>query len=157
LKRKKIIWFLFVLLIAWIVTDINYPFKTDIRTIDAAKTARLDGAMGRSNYEKKPVQLFMQSAKLMRNQFHLPFWRSYQVSYYTAKAAFIFKDGTNRNDYAKALPYLQKYYININEISNTAFDVDTAAASELEWWTIRRERLQHPPQEWEEWLTKTHP
>lgn len=155
MKRKKIIWLLLFLLIAWITIDINYAFKTDIHTIDAAETARLDGAMWKSYYEKKPVKLFMQSAQLMRNQFHFPFWRSYQVSYYAAKAAFVFKDGTNRNDYAKALPYLQKYYGHINEISNTAFNADTAAASELEWWIIRRERQQHPPQEWEEWLCKT--
>ena len=31
------------------------------------------------------------------------FWRSYLVSYYNARAAFVFKNGTNRNDYLKAL------------------------------------------------------
>jgi hypothetical protein len=146
---------LLALLFTWIIIDINYPFKTDLRKIDAAETAKLDGAMWRSYYEKKPVKLFMQSAQLMRNQFHLPFWRSYLVSYYAAKAAFVFKDGTNRSDYAKALPYLQKYYGHINDISNTTFNTDTATAAELEWWIIRREREQHPPQEWEPWLAKT--
>jgi hypothetical protein len=71
------------------------------------------------------------------------------------KAAFIFKGGKNRNDYAKALPYLVKYYRHINDISNKAFNADTAASAELEWWIIRREREQHPPQEWEQWLAKT--
>jgi hypothetical protein len=154
-KHKKIILSLLFLLFAWIVTDICYPFKTDIRKIDTAEMARLDGAMWKSYYAKKPVRLFMQSAELMRNQFHMPFFRSYLVSYYLAKAAFTFKDGKNRKEYAKAQPYLLKYYSHINNISNKAFNADSAAAAELEWWIIRRERQQHPPQEWEQWLAKT--
>jgi len=144
-----------LLLLAWIVIDINYPFKTDIRKIDAAETARLDGAMWRSYYEKKPVKLFMQSAELMRNEFHISFWRSYLVSYYAAKAAFVFKEGINRSDYNKALPYLKKYYNNINDISNISFNTDSVAVTELEWWIIRRERDKHVPAEWEDLLAKT--
>ena len=146
---------LFFLLLAWIIIDINYPFKTDIGKIDAAETARLDGGMWKSYYEKKPIKLFMQSRKLLRSQFHMPFFRSCLVSYYAAKAAFVFKDGQNRNDYKKAMPYLVKYYNHINAVSKMPFDADTAAAAELEWWIIRRERVQHPPGEWEQWLAKT--
>lgn len=149
-----IILFLLLMLVAWIIIDINYSFKTDIRKIDAEETARLEGAMWKSYYAKKPVKLFMQSAELMRSQFHMPFFRSYLVSYYAAKAAFVFKDGKSRNDYAKALPYLAKYYGHINEITNIAFNTDSASAAELEWWIIRRERLQHPSQEWEQWVAK---
>ena len=141
-------------LIAWIIIDINYPFKADLHKINAAETATLDGAMWRSYYEKKPVKLFMQSAQLMRNEFHFPFWRSYLVSYYAAKAAFVFKEGVSRNDYEKALPYLVKYYGHINDVSSTPFNVDTTAATELEWWIIRRERDKHPSAEWEQLLAK---
>jgi hypothetical protein len=155
MKRKKVILFLFIILFVWIIIDVNYPFKTDLRKIDASETARLDGAMWKSYYAKKPVKLFMQSAELMRTQFQMPFFRSYLVSYYVAKAAFVFKDGKNRNDYAKALPYLLKYYSHINDVSNKPFNADTAAAAELEWWIIRRERGQHSPNEWEQWLVKT--
>jgi hypothetical protein len=154
-KRRKISWVLVLLFFAWIIIDINYPFKADLQKIDAAETVHLDGAMWRSYYEKKPVKLFMQSAQLMSNEFHFPFWRSYLVSYYAAKAAFVFKDGVSRNDYKKALPYLVKYYSHINDISSTAFNVDTAAATELEWWIIRRERDKHPPEEWVQLLVKT--
>ena len=140
-KRKRIFLYALPLLVVWIIIDINYPFKAELHSINAAETATLDGAMWRSYYEKKPVKLFMQSAQLMRNEFHFPFWRSYLVSYYAAKAAFAFKDGTSRTDYNKALPYLVKYYSYINNVSSTSFNVDTAASAELEWWIIRREEI----------------
>ena len=154
-KRKRIFLYALPLLVVWIIIDINYPFKADLHSINAAETATLDGAMWRSYYEKKPVKLFMQSAQLMRNEFHFPFWRSYLVSYYAAKAAFAFKDGTSRTDYNKALPYLVKYYSYINNVSSTSFNVDTAASAELEWWIIRRERDKRPSVEWEQLLAKT--
>ena len=91
----------------------------------------------------------------MRKEFHFPFWRSHRIAYYAAKAAFVFKDGKSRSDYDKALPYLKKYYSLNNSISEMAFDADSAAKSELEWWIIRRNREQHPPAEWENWLATT--
>lgn len=154
-KRKQILLWLLVLLVAWIGIDLFYPFKKDITRIDATETAGMEGKMWRSYYDKKPVKLFFQSAKLMRKEFHFPFWRSYRVAFYAAKAAFVFKDGKNRSDYEKALPHLKKYYTLISNISETPFNADSAAKSELEWWIIRRNRDQHPPEEWENWLVTT--
>lgn len=154
---KKRNWILLLLtgLIAWIVIDLLFPFKTNIAKIDPVETASLEGKMWRSYYEKKPVKLFFQSAKLMRKEFHFPLWQSFHVAYYPAKAAFVFKDAKNRVDYEKALPYLKKYYRMINDISEKSFDSDSAARTELEWWIIRREREKHPPGEWEQWLALT--
>jgi hypothetical protein len=154
MKKRKIILAGLLLLAVWIITDLNYPFKTDIKKFNAAETARLDGAMWRSYYEKKRVKLFMQSATLMRNQFHIPFWRSNRMAYQVAKAAFVFKDGMNRTDYEKAMPSLTSYYKSIHRISDVSFDAEKAARLELEWWIIRRERLQHPPAEWEKYLAE---
>jgi hypothetical protein len=154
-KRKRIWLWVLILLIGWIAIDLFYPFKRDISKIDAEETARLEGAMWRSYYEKKKVKLLFQAGKLMRNEFHFPLWRSYRVAYYAAKAAFVFKDGHSRTDYEKALPYLKKYYSLINDISTVSFNTDSAALCELEWWIIRRERDKHPPAEWEKWLAET--
>jgi len=146
------LWAVVFLFIAWILTDLYYPFKRDIRKIDGAVIARMDAAMWRSYYEKKRIKLFLEASSLMREQFHFPFWQSQRVAYYAAKAAFVFKDGHTRNEYEKALPYLKKYYLLINNIADASFNVDSAAVSELEWWIIRRERDRHPPEEWEHWL-----
>jgi hypothetical protein len=154
-RRKKVISGLVILLTGWIITDISYPFKININKIDAKETSGMDAAMWRSYYEKKPVKLFFQSARLMRKEFHFPFWRSHRVAWYAARAAFVFKDGNSRSDYGKALPYLKKYYGLINDISITSFNSDSAATSELEWWIIRRDRGQHPPAEWGNYLAAT--
>lgn len=132
-KRKRILLWLLFLFIGWIAIDLFYPFKRDISKINAEETARLDAAMWRSYYEKKKTKLFFQAGKLMRNEFHFPLWRSYRVAYYAAKAAFVFKDGQNPDDYEKALPFLKKYYDLINDISTVSFNTDSAATGELEW------------------------
>jgi len=141
------------LLVLWIAIELLYPYKTNIKKFNSVDVARLDGAMWRSYYEKKKLKLFFQSAELMRKQFGVPFWRSQVMAYHAAKAAFIFKDGHNRTDYDKALPDLIKYYTQIRNISRESFDVDSAARLELEWWVIRRYRNEHPPAEWEKYLS----
>lgn len=144
-----------VILISWVAIDLFYPFKRDISRIDAVETAKMDAAMWKSYYEKRPVKLFFQSARLMRSQFHFPLWQSFPVAYYAAKAAFAFKDGKNRDDYQEALLPLKKYYGLVNRISLNTFDADSAAVTELEWWIIRRDREHHPPAEWEVWIAAT--
>ncbi len=144
-----------LLLAGWIAIDLLYPFKRNISNINAEETARMDAAMWRSYYEKKPLKLFLQSARLMRKEFDFPFWRSHRAAYYAAKAAFVFKDGKDRSDYEKALPYLKKYFSLIDGISTTTFNIDSAARTELEWWIIRRDREKHTPAEWENWLAAT--
>jgi hypothetical protein len=152
MNRRKIILTIVLTLAVWVTIDLNYPFKTDIKKFNATETAILDGAMWRSYYEKKRLLLFLQSARLMRNQFHIPFWRSNLMAYHVAKAAFILKDGKSRADYENALPDLLKYYAAINSISTVSFDAEKAAKLELEWWIIRRYRNEHPPAEWEKYL-----
>jgi hypothetical protein len=57
----------------------------------------------------------------------------------------VFKDGHNREEYEKALPYLVKFYDNVRKVSDVPFDVDRTARLELEWWIIHRERKSHAP------------
>jgi hypothetical protein len=59
----------------------------------------------------------------------------------------VFKDGRNRADYEKALPYLVSFYTSIRKVSDIPFDVDRAARLELEWWIVHRERNKHGPGE----------
>jgi hypothetical protein len=151
---KKMLLLLPALLAVWILADLYWPYKTDIKKINAPELARLDGAMWRSYYEQKAVKMFLQTAELIRGQYHVPFWQSNVMAYHAAKAALTFKKGKDTADYNKALPDLEKYFAAVNNISNSPFDYKTAAKLEIRWWTIRRYREVHLPAEWEDCLAK---
>jgi hypothetical protein len=142
-KLKRILGLVLALvaaLLLWVGLDLFIPRRVDIRHFNAEEVARLDAAMWRSYYDRQPRRLFFQLAELMRDQFQFPIFRSNRVALSAARAAFIFKDGHNRDDYEKALPDLTDYFQQIHDISATSFDVEHAAELELEWWIVHRER-----------------
>ncbi|QJW90547.1 hypothetical protein HNV11_14745 [Spirosoma taeanense] len=146
---KRCLVFLIPLALAgWVLTDLLIPRQVNLRHFEPEEVARLDGAMWRSYYEKKPLLLFWQSARLIREQMNAPFWRSFIIAYHAAKAAFLFKNGSSRLDYNQALPDLEAFYTAIGNLSDQPLNVTATARNELEWWIIRRERKQHPPAEW---------
>ncbi len=146
--KRKIVSIFLLLLTSWILTDMLVPRRGNFCRFDPAAVARLDAGMWRSYYERKPLALLWQSAELLRKQVHAPFWRSFTLAYYAARAAFVFKDGETRADYVLALPSLEKFYGGIARLSTKPMDEKRAARNELEWWIIRRERAKHPPAEW---------
>lgn len=137
-----------ILLCIGLLVDLYAPVKYDFKQFDPVKVGTLDAAMWRSYYERKPLKLFVQLSSLMRTQFHAPWVRSFVLAYHSARAAFIFKDGQNRTEYAKALPALTAFYYKLNALAKDTFDVKKMAALELEWWIIRREDLTHTSEDW---------
>ncbi|HLG17196.1 MAG TPA: hypothetical protein VJH03_22280 [Blastocatellia bacterium] len=143
-KRRIIIGVLLVLL-GWLGIDLYGTRSTSLRRFDPNEVARLDTAMWRSYYDRQRVRLYFQLSELLRTQYGLPFFRSNAVAYQAAKAAFVFKDGYNREDYESALPNLISFYAAIHKVGDVDFDVERAARLELEWWIIHRERKSHDP------------
>ncbi|MEW6208123.1 MAG: hypothetical protein AB1631_07135 [Acidobacteriota bacterium] len=131
---------------AWIVYDLYGPRSTSLRRFDPQEVGRLEAAMWRSYYQKQRVRLFNQMTELLRTQYNLPFFRSNKVGYSAARAAFVFKDGHNRAEYERALPYLVDFYSAIHQVSDIDFDINRAARLELEWWIIHRQRASHKPE-----------
>jgi hypothetical protein len=142
-KVFKVVLAIILLLAIWITIEWYWPVKNSIYKFNPNVIAELDTKMWRSYYEKQPVKMFFQFAGLLRNQFHAPFCRSNIMAYYASKAAFVFKKGRNRQDYEKALPYLETYYIQLHRISKEDFNIKQAAATELEWWIVHRHRKQY--------------
>jgi len=143
MKSKHILWLVLAILAAlllWVGSDLLVPRRADLRRFDPKEIAHLDTVMWRSYYERRSSDLFLQLAELMRLQFHFPLLRSNHVAAYASKAAFIFKDGHDRADYERALPYLECYFQEIHDISDRPFNVQRAARLELEWWIVHRER-----------------
>lgn len=151
---KKALLILIGLLLVWVLFDLARPVKTDFRRFDPAALGRLDADMWRSYYEKRPIRLFQQLARLMRVQFRAPFWRSHVIAYRAAKAATVFQKGRNRQDYAEALPHLERYFAALAKLSKQPFNVPLLARTELEWWIIRREPHLHTSADWERLLAE---
>ncbi|HZS48711.1 MAG TPA: hypothetical protein VFC63_26805 [Blastocatellia bacterium] len=145
LKKRWVVVAIVLLVVSWVGYDLYGPRSTDIRSFDPDEVARLETAMWRSYYAKERVSLFNKLSETLRIQYRLPLVRSNTVAYQAAKAAFVFKEGHNRADYEKALPYLINFYTEINKVSQTKFDVDKVARLEVEWWIIHRERAKHAP------------
>lgn len=147
-KRFRILKALLVVVVlaaGYIAFDLFAPRESKMRDFNPDEVARLETAMWRSYYSKQQVKLYNQLTELLRSQYNLPVVRSNAVAYQAARAAFVFKDGRNRADYEKALPYLISFYTSIRKVSDIPFDVDRAARLELEWWIIHRERHTHKP------------
>ena len=146
--KKYILQGTLLILLIGLGLDLFMPIKRDFKKFDPVLVGHLDAAMWRSYYEKRSVKLFLQLGELIRSQFHAPVVRSYLMAYYSGKAAFVFKKGTNREEYLKALPYLIRYFKALQNISDTSFDYETLAKTELEWWIIRREPEKYNTEDW---------
>jgi hypothetical protein len=127
----------------WVVSDLRWGIRHDLRQFDPHEIARLETGMWRSYYEHQPVQLFAGLSTLLRRQFDLPFWQSCRAAFLAARSARTFQRGHSRPDYLRALPDLIDYYHLIRSSSATPFDVERVADLELEWWIVHRERDLH--------------
>lgn len=99
---------------AWLGSTLDRPASkphtVDLRRFDPDAVAELETAMWRSYYDRERLQLFLQLRELMQAQYHFPRLAAFQEAYLAARAAFLFKEGRDRSDYERALPYLQSYY-----------------------------------------------
>lgn len=145
ISLRAVILAILALLLLYVLVDLFWPFHRDLRQLNPEETGKLETAMWRSYYDREPVQLFFQLAELLRTQFQFPLLRSYRTAYFASRAAFVFKDGSNRREYEQALPYLESYFGAIRGIGNLEFNVQRAARLELEWWIVHRERDRNPP------------
>ena len=147
-RRSKLKWIilgLFAAALLYAAYDLFMPRTSHLRKFDPEEVARVETAMWRSYYGRERFKLFNQLSELLRSQYNLPYLRSKWTAYKAAKAAFVFKDGHNRDDYEKALPQLESFYSDIRKVSDIPFDVARAARLEVEWWIIHRERASHKP------------
>ena len=137
---------LFLAVIAYAGWDLFGPRSSDLRSFASNDVARLETAMWRNYYDRRPLPLFLHLSEQMRSQYHFPWLRSQVAAYHAARAAFVFKGGHARRDYEQALPSLEAFYRMISNVSAQPFDSPRAARLELEWWIVHREVSAHSPQ-----------
>lgn len=155
MKCTSVIAIIAAILGIWIAVDLLYPVQTDLRRFDAQAVGRLETEMWRSYYERKHFRLFRQLAQLMRVQFKSPYWRSHLLAFHAARAAAVFQTGSNREEYIRALPHLNRYFSVLRRMSDKPFQTETVSAYELEWWIVRREPDLYTSQDWERLLCAT--
>ena len=124
--------------------DVFWTLQRDLRRFDPVALGTLETTMWQSYYGRQRIALFSELAEMLRTQYQFPWLRSYLGAYHGAAAAFTFKEGKQRSDYQKALPALQAYFGLIRNTGNIGFDAQRAAALELEWWIVHRERDRYP-------------
>lgn len=142
------------LLLLWMAADFAIPRHSPLTRLDGRKVGDLETDMWKSYYDHHPVKLFGELVQVLREQYHVPFWRACLGAYEAARAAVVFQRGRSRADYELALPPLIEFYSIIRRNSETAFPVYKAARLELEWWIVHRDRAQHPPGDLERLLAQ---
>jgi len=116
-----------------------WPRTASLRSFSPEAMGNLETAMWHDYYDHRYVALFRRLYRMNREQYGFSPWDSVRVAFIAAKAARVFQPSTNRAQAEAAIPWLYRYYGIIKERSHEPFDVDKAAASELDWWQLRRE------------------
>lgn len=133
---------LFLLVIMLLIAALVYAFwprTGDLRGFDADAVARLETVTWRDYYERDYKDLTLQLYKLHHDLYHFSPADSVQLAIAAANAAKYFQPTTSREDAQIALPELIKYYSILRDKSGERFDPAKVAASELDWWQLRRE------------------
>lgn len=133
------------MLVLWIGWDLARTGHHDLRVFDSGEVARLETSMWKAYYAHERWPLFRDLATLLRRQYGMSYWRSWEAAYRGARAAVVFQAGHSREDYLRALPELERFYGMIRQGSLEPFDVHRAAALEVQWWIVHRERAQYNP------------
>jgi len=76
-RPKPLVLSTLVVLLLWAGFDLFAPRSVSIHQFSPEEVARLDAAMCRSYFEKKPMRLFRQLADLLRREYRLPYLRSH--------------------------------------------------------------------------------
>jgi hypothetical protein len=139
--RRKPLLIIVVLALGLGAAFIAWPRRADLRAFEPAGMAELETAMWRDYYEKRYGALFYHLYELSRTQFGFSPSDSLRIALSAARAAKAFQPTRSRAEAAAALPQLVAYYALLRPAAPVAFDVETVARLELDWWQARREAV----------------
>jgi len=147
-RLRRILGLLLILAVVlgvWVAIDLADHSRHSMRDFDPHEVARLETRMWRSYYDHRSFRLFADLVTLLRDQYHLSFWRAVAGAYHAARGAVVFQRGHERPDYLLALPDVVRYYELIASAATESFDVRRVSEDEVEWWIVHRQRDRHPP------------
>lgn len=134
-----------LMIAALLVTGLyaSLPRKANLRDFDPGRMAARETAMWRDYYEKRYLGLLGNLYLSSRDAFGFSPLDSLRIAVAAAEAARLFQPTRSREEANAALPWLVSYYRVLRQAAPAGFDVERAAALELDWWQARREGV--PP------------
>jgi hypothetical protein len=132
--RRKSLLIIVVLALVLGAAFIAWPRRADLRAFEPSGMARLETAMWRDYYERRYGALFYHLYEVSRTQFGFSPLDSLRIALSAARAAKAFQPTRSRAGAAAALPELVAYYALLRPAAPVAFDVETVARLELDWW-----------------------
>lgn len=118
------------------------PRNADLRAFDPARLAVREATMWRHYDNKQHLRLFWDMYRSSRREFRFSPLDSFRIALAASHAARLFQPTQSREEASVALPALQVYYGILRKGASVAFDADSAAQLELDWWQARREKAE---------------
>ena len=119
----------------WIDDRVSEPSLT---AFDPARMGRLEASMWRSYYEHAWPSLVCDGLRVSCGEYGLSWWDGVRGAVLAAQAAYYFRSDTN---HPRCPILLERYYTIIRSATGRDFDTAEAARLELEWWQMRRRKV----------------
>jgi hypothetical protein len=103
--------------------------------------ASLEQEAWEAYYYRQWPRLFWLLLQVMRSQFGLSWAQSVYGAYLNTRAQVIFARQGDLGGEAQA--YMRQFYALVREPLGASYDVDRAAAAELNWWVVHRRRHEY--------------
>lgn len=110
----------------------------DLKDFSPQKIAKIETQMWQAYYRHNFLKLFVLLLRSIHEQFHLNYFYTLKVSYYSATAAIIFRKTRGKEKKEILLNKLINFFKNISKVVINKFDYRKTAELELEWWFVDR-------------------
>lgn len=104
--------------------------------------AALEQEAWQAYYERRWPTLFQLLFRVTRDQFGLSAWQSIYPTYFGTRAQVVFARQGDAGGEAEA--YMRSFYEIVRQPSGGRYDPERAAAAELRWWVVHRNRASYP-------------
>ena len=108
-----------------------------IRNFDPRKLAHFEKENYVAYYQKDWLKLLRVSIGLVKESFGLSLWQAMYAAYLVARAEIAFAPFPE-NDVPKAEAFMHRFYQFVKDVHREDFDVERAAALEVNWWSVHR-------------------
>jgi hypothetical protein len=126
--------------------------RVDLRHFQSEELAVREAAAWRAYYEERYAALVVQVFQAAHAGYGFSLKESLRLSFHAVRGAAHFRRSNADQDISTSLREMEAYYLIVSENSLHPFDFHQAAALELQWWKMRREK--RPEEEWAQTIAR---